>query len=42
MRKKLNIHPSTSAANLLHIGIENLNWCKWGHCKNEVKEIDCL
>ena len=42
MRKKLNIHPSTSVADLLHIGIENLNWCKCGHCKNEVKEIDCL
>ena len=42
MRKKLNINSSTSVADLLHIGIENLNWCKCGHCKNEAREIDCL
>ena len=24
------------------IRIGNLNWCKCGHCKNEVREIDCL
>ena len=35
-------HIYTSAANLLHIRIGNLNWCKCGHCKNEVREIDCL
>ena len=34
------IHPS--AADLLHIGIGNINWCKCGHCKNKVREIDCL
>ena len=31
-----------SAADLLHIRIGNLIWCKCGHCKNEVKEINCL
>ena len=35
-------HISASAADLLHIKIGNLNWCKCGHCKNEVREIDCL
>ena len=43
MRKKLNIfilHAST--ANLLHIRIRNLDWCKCGHCKNETRKIDCL
>ena len=34
------IHPS--AADLLHTGIGNINWCKCGHCKNKVREIDCL
>ena len=31
-----------SAANLLHIRIGNLDWCKCGHCKNEARKIDCL
>ena len=30
------------ANNLLHIRIGNLNWCKWGHCKNKARETDCL
>ena len=41
MRKKTKpIH--ASAANLLHIRIGNLDWCKCGRCKNETREIDCL
>ena len=39
-KKTKPIH--TSAINLLHIKIENLDWCKCGHWKNEVREIDCL
>ena len=39
MRKK---HIHASAADLLHIRIGNLDWCKGGHCKNEAKEIDYL
>ena len=35
-------HSHTSAADLLHIRIENLDWCKCGHCKNEARDIDCL
>ena len=31
-----------SVARLLHIRIENLDWCKCGHCKNEAREIHCL
>ena len=31
-----------SAVDLCHIRIGNLNWCKYEHCKNESKEIDCL
>ena len=41
VRKKIK-SVYASAANLLHIGIENLNCCKGGHCKNEAREIDCL
>ena len=26
----------------LNIRIGNLDWSKCGHCKNEVREIDCL
>ena len=37
-----NKHIHASAADLLHIGIGNLNWCKCGHCKNEAREIGCL
>ena len=33
---------SALAADLLHIRIENLDWCKCGHCKTEVREIDCF
>ena len=29
MRKK---HIYASAANLVHVRMANLNWCKWGHC----------
>ena len=35
-------HTYASAANLLHIRIGNINWCKWGYCKSEAKEIDCF
>ena len=35
-------HIHTSAVDLLHIRIGNLDWCKWGHCKNEGREIDNL
>ena len=34
-----HIHAS---ADLLHIRIGNLDWCKYGHYKNERREIDCL
>ena len=29
-----------SAANLLHIRIENLVWCKCGRCKNEARDLE--
>ena len=35
-------HIYASAADLLHMRIENLNWCKCGHCKNKTRKIDCL
>ena len=35
-------HDQVSAADLLHIRIENLDSCKCRHCKNESREIDCL
>ena len=35
-------HIYASAANRLHIRIENLDWCKYRHFKNERREIDCL
>ena len=41
MRKKTN-HIHASAANLLHIRIGNLGWCKCRRCKNKAREIDCL
>ena len=41
MRKKTK-HIYASAADLLHIRIGNLKWCKCGQCKNKVREIDCL
>ena len=31
-----------SAANLSHIRIGNINWCKCGHSQNEAREINCL
>ena len=31
-----------SAADLLHIRIENLDWCKFGHWKKEARVTDCL
>ena len=34
-------HTYTSTADLLHIRIGNLTWCKCRHCKNEAREIDC-
>ena len=39
-KKTKYIHAST--ADLLHIRIGNSDSCKWGHCKNEAREIDCL
>ena len=41
MRKKTK-HIHALAADLLYIRKGNLDWCKCGHCKNEVREIDCL
>ena len=35
-------HIHASATDLLHIRIVNFDWCKYGHCKNEAREIDCL
>ena len=35
-------HIHASAADLLHIKIGNLNWCKCAHCKNEAREIGFL
>ena len=32
----------TSAADLLHIRIRKLDWCKCTYSKNETREIDCL
>ena len=40
-KKKLK-HIHASAADLLHIRIRNLGWCKCGHYKNEARETDCL
>ena len=34
-------HIHASAGVLLHIKLGNLDMCKCGHCKNEVREIDC-
>ena len=43
MRKKLETkHTHASPADLLHIRIGNLDWCKCEHFKNEPREIDCL
>ena len=36
------IHINTSAVDLFYIGIENLDWCKCEHYKNEAREIDCV
>ena len=35
-------HIHASVADLLHIKIRNLNWCKCRHCRNEAREIHCL
>ena len=35
-------HIHASAADLLHIRVGNLIWCKRGHCKTEARQIDCL
>ena len=35
-------HIHASAADLLQIRMENLDWCKCGQCKNEVREIEFL
>ena len=40
--EKKTKHIHASGADLLHIRIGNLDWCKCRHCKNEAREIDCL
>ena len=35
-------HSHTSAADLLRIRIRNLDYCKCGHCINEVREMHCF
>ena len=35
-------HIHASAADLLHIRIGNLDWCKCGQCKSEVEETNFL
>ena len=40
--EKATKHIQASAANLLHIRIGNLDWCKCNHFKNKAGEIDCL
>ena len=42
MRKKIKINIQASVADLLHIRIKNLDWCKCRNCKNETREMDCL
>ena len=44
LHHKKNKHIHASAADLLHysIRIGNLDWCKFGHYKNEAGEIDFL
>ena len=34
-------HIHAAAADLLHLRIRYLNWCKCGHRKNEAREINC-
>ena len=34
-------HIHVSAADLLHIRIGSLDWCKCKNCKNEARETDC-
>ena len=42
LHEKKTKHIHSSDADLLHIRIGNLDWCKWEHCKNKAREIDCL
>ena len=35
-------HTHYLVADLLHIRVGNLDWWKWGNCKNEAREIDCI
>ena len=40
MRTK-NKHNHASAVDLLHTRVGNIDWCKYGHCKNKAREINC-
>ena len=40
--EKATKHIQTSAANLLHIRIGNLDWCKCNHFENKAGEIGFL
>ena len=42
LQEKKTKHIHASAADLLHFRIGNLDWCKYGLCKNKAREIDCL
>ena len=39
--EKTTKHIHAIAADLLHIRIGNLDLCKYSHCKNEARKIDC-
>ena len=42
-RKKKNSHASRASQPIYqNIRIGNVDWCKCGYCKKEVREIDCL
>ena len=41
-RKKLNIFTLPLPIYTYGIRIGNLDWCKWGHCRNWGREKDCL
>ena len=40
--KKEIKHIQASDANLVHLRVGILDWCKCRHCKNKVRKIDCL
>ena len=35
-------HIHASAVDLLHTRIGDLDWCKCRHCRNKVREINCI